>query len=449
MRLGNSYPVIGAPAILAAVCLLAAGAAHGADDDGQETLADSQQIILQEAPTSIRIGDDNVVRRGSFEGSFELPDTETSIRIGGYAKADLIVDLDDPGAEDWFITSTIPAQPRDDNPSSRIHARQSRINVEARQPTALGEMQIFIEGDFFGGGGNQLISNSHELRLRHAFGQVGPILAGQTWSNYIDVAALPETLDFEGPPGTTTTRQPQIRYSRALGDGWTFAAAAENPEGDVLDDSTSTTLDGFVDLTLRTRWYGDFGHLHLSTVLRDLAADRQAADPAITEPETDHAFGWGANFSGVVYLDTRRRDHLSFQVNFGEGIGRYIQDFAGFGADATLEPGGGKDLDPRSAIGAHVSAQHWWTERWRSNLVLGYAGLENFDRGELNAPAPGSLEAFDNSQYLAANLIWSPVSQLNVGAEFLAGRREFFDDGTIGDDDRIAKRVQTSVQFLF
>jgi len=441
---GNAYVLL-----VSVACVLVAGAAHAAEDGGEDAPEGSQQIILQEAPTSIRIGDDNVVRRGTFEGSFQLPDTETSIRIGGYAKTDLIVDMDDAGAEDLFITSTIPAQQRDDNPSSRIHARQSRINVEARQETALGEMQIFVEGDFFGGGGNQIISNSHEFRLRHAFGQVGPVLAGQTWSNFIDVAALPETLDFEGPPGTTTTRQPQIRYSRALGDGLTFAAAVENPEGDVLDSSNSTTLDGFADVTLRTRWYGDAGHLHFSTVLRDLAADREAADPAITEPETDHAFGWGANFSGVLYLDARRRDHMTFQVNLGEGIGRYIQDFAGFGADAALEPTGGKDLDPRSAIGGHLSAQHWWSERWRSNLVLGYAGLENVDRSDLNAPAPGSLAAFDNSQYLAANVIWSPISQLNVGAEFLAGRREFFDDGTIGDDDRLAKRVQTSVQFLF
>ncbi len=54
----------------------------------------------------------------------------------------------------------------------RLHAMQSRINFDARSNTEYGTVRAFIEGDFYGTGGNETISNSGALRLRHAFVQL-------------------------------------------------------------------------------------------------------------------------------------------------------------------------------------------------------------------------------------------------------------------------------------
>src|SRR5262245_42524351 len=72
-------------------------------------------------------------------------------KLGGYVKVDVIHDFDEIGSTDTFDPRTIPTTD-DGEPSdrTRIHARQSRINLEVKGPTTAGEMRAFIEGDFFG-----------------------------------------------------------------------------------------------------------------------------------------------------------------------------------------------------------------------------------------------------------------------------------------------------------
>ena len=50
---------------------------------------------------------------------------------------------------------------------------------------------MYIETDFYGSGS--------VLRLRHAYGSYGGLLAGQTWSTFVDDDNFPNTIDFESP----------------------------------------------------------------------------------------------------------------------------------------------------------------------------------------------------------------------------------------------------------
>ena len=76
---------------------------------------------------------------------------------------------------------------------------------------------------------DERISNSWSSRLRHAFvkwdySENSSIMAGQSWSTFFNVGALPDVLDFVGPAGTIFVRQPQVR--------WTMGGlqlAVENP----------------------------------------------------------------------------------------------------------------------------------------------------------------------------------------------------------------------------
>jgi len=81
---------------------------------------------LPQAPTSAHVGEqtsayrefsednfaapryDNVPTDPKYHGFFYLPGTQTLLKIGGYAKTDLIYDFRQAGNTDEFITSSIP-----------------------------------------------------------------------------------------------------------------------------------------------------------------------------------------------------------------------------------------------------------------------------------------------------------------------------------------------------
>ena len=54
------------------------------------------------------------------------------------------------------------------------------------------KMGAFFEWDFFGGAlGNENATNTYGATMRHAYAYWDNWLAGQTWSNFMDLAALP------------------------------------------------------------------------------------------------------------------------------------------------------------------------------------------------------------------------------------------------------------------
>jgi hypothetical protein len=96
---------------------------------------------------------------------------------------------------------------------------------------------------------------------------------------------------------------------------------------------------------------------------------------------------------------------------------------------------------PIGCFGAHVDALHWWTDQLRSNLTFGImhediawnlvAGTNCISTGG----APGSAQnncgvsagaSGGNKQLMLANLnlIWSPVSFVDVGLEYTFGQRQ-------------------------
>jgi hypothetical protein len=71
------------------------------------------------------------------------------------------------------------------------------------------------------------------FRIRHAYGKLtrssNEILAGQTWTTFMDLAAGVAEMDLAGDPGFAYARQGQLRYQHNLRPGHYIAAAIENP----------------------------------------------------------------------------------------------------------------------------------------------------------------------------------------------------------------------------
>jgi hypothetical protein len=166
------------------------------------------------------------------------------VKVGGFVKVDAIYDIDqDLGPSlDASVIDTTPGRPS--TPNFQMNAMETRVNVTATQD----KVKVFVEGDFYGGQGNELVSNSSHFRLRHAYGQVGNFLAGQTWSTFLDANWIdsPTTVDFLGPAGAVSTlRQTQFRWTVMEG----LDLAIENPENQIEiggEDQYRDTLPDFV-----------------------------------------------------------------------------------------------------------------------------------------------------------------------------------------------------------
>src|SRR5689334_3972313 len=194
---------------------------------------------------------------------FNFPGSDTSVTVGGYAKLDALWSDTSAGVDSVgdqvFNPGLIPVGPSaGQHKTSQVtmHARQSRLWLGTTTPTSRGELSTYLEGDFFGADGNESSSNSHGFRLRQAYGSLGKLLAGQTWTNLFDERVYPETLDFGGPAGQIFVRQAQVRWTEPLGAG-DWSVSAENPESVLAVPGSATPFrsdaDHAPDLTVRLR----------------------------------------------------------------------------------------------------------------------------------------------------------------------------------------------------
>jgi len=363
----------------------------------------------------------------SAPGTVTLPGTGTTLKFGGYVKADAIADIGTGYGADFAQFGAIPL---DNSATAKksgdflMHARQSRFNVLATTPSPVGDVKAFAEVDFFGTRGTDLITNGSSPELRQAYGQVGGLLAGQAWSNFVDLDAMPESLDYVGPAGVTILRQVQVRYTgKILDSGVTYGVSAENPFTDFTNGGahTVTTYEHMPDVTVALTDTGDWGHVSLRGVARDISVRDETSNTA----ESD--FGYGVSLTST--LNTFDKDNLKFRLSYGDGIGRYIYDDAVSSKGAAYN---GSTLETQSLWSGYAAYQLHWTDTLRSNLMGGYTAINN-DTALLGT---GQNKTIWSGH---ANLIWEPAKAYKVGIEYMHGYREL-DSGLSGTLDR----VQTS-----
>jgi hypothetical protein len=434
-------------------------------EENQEAAKQEQQYVA--APANAVVG-------GDKPGSFRLPGSNTSVAIGGYAKLDLIYDINNfQGNSFGFSAIPLNAPPNSARTEAdgnfRLHARQSRLWVRTWTPTDWGEFATHIEGDFLGAGGNEVFSNSSTFRLRHAYGQLGNVLAGQTWSNFNTPFEWPGTIDFFGTIGTTFIRQAQLRYTAPLGDGMSLAVAIENPENDGIICTNNAGLGGCVagvqyatagangtatssgvtgsrstdaapDITARFQWGADWGTVAVAAVgryFRVLEGSGGTGSSTAYSGVDDTAFGWGVNVAGVINLPWGK-DSVGVQGIYGDGLGRYgIWGGPAYYASNGLNGGAAININTVETWGANAWIEHWWTDSLFSVLAGGYASF-NY---------PGGLVAQGLNDHIVSghvNLQWQPVSRATIGIEGSYGHRETT-AGLQGD----ATRVQVGFQWGF
>src|SRR5262245_64228023 len=86
-------------------------------------------------------------------------------------------------------------------------------------------MKTTFEFELFGTG---VDAGQTTFRLRHAYGELGSVGAGQTWSPFMDPDEFPNSVEYWGPNGMVFFRNVQVRWMPVMGETQ-ITLAAERP----------------------------------------------------------------------------------------------------------------------------------------------------------------------------------------------------------------------------
>ncbi len=400
---------------------------------------------------------------GDIPNSFRLPNTETSVRLYGFAELNLVHEFRADNSSCDYSLCLMYAPLDGSNLDARrngtfLTARTTRFGIDASTPSSFGPIGIKIEGDFnndprtgnaavngsVGTIFTQQATNSYNFRLRHGYGQFGGLLIGQTWSTFFDVDNSPETVDFNGPIGSTFIRQPMIRYSYNTKDSGTFTGAIENPVSYVFDNTGSgtPTTAGFSrvpDFIARYDKSFPSGAISVRSVVHQLVVKDKGAN------QNASATGYGFGVSGIYKITGD--DLFNFAYTVGTGIGRYFNYVEG----AVYDPANNTVLRER-VQGVVLGYQHKQSSALRYNFVLGYQRSTDNDftrfaldpANKLDSAALGNFALNRSLLQGHVGLIWNPVKNVDFGGEYIFGRRK-----TLNGERAEVSRIDLSAKYYF
>ena len=350
----------------------------------------------------------------NYRGFIPVPNTAVMIKFNARPRVDLMGDSADPGTDFRFV----PAQfPEDDDRGWRMsaNANASQLVVDVRAPSVDGTPRFYYQNDFFGSN-----TSNMNYRLQHLYGEFYGVLAGFTFGVFEDPDAWPDTVDYEGPNSVVFARRAVGQYMLEFWDEFELTLSIEDPDifvdetGDPGAGQRSRAPDGGFAL----RWAReDVGHVRFATIFRSIGVDGDTFDD-------DDVFGWGINTSGSVALGSR--DTAQFWLVYGEGVGGMGNDTSFVDSDAAFNASG--ELRALEYWSTMIAWSHQWTPRWRTTVTHGFVSLDN--------TAAQAGDAYSESHYASANVMYRLFKRMRIGIEGLYGWKEV-KDGRSADVFRV------------
>ena len=156
-----------------------------------------------------------------------------ALGIGGYVKATAEYDFGGISKDIDFYPALIPNK-------GASHVR-NQFQMDATTSTVflklvghtkhLGDFVVYTAGNFRG--------NGKGFELRNAYASLLGFTLGYDYGSFMDLAAIPPTIDFAGPNGMAIYHATQFRYERSFGKGWKAGVGVEMP---VVDGLTNDNL---------------------------------------------------------------------------------------------------------------------------------------------------------------------------------------------------------------
>jgi porin-like protein len=465
MNLGLKTGLLGTAAALALT--VASVPAYAQDDlsalrQQLETMKERLAKLEADKADKRRVAAAAAVEAGDKPRSWKLPGTNTSMNIGGFVKMSVLWDFGNSGQTSGTTTTegigagfhAVDGSVADNTFNGgnfQFTARRSRIWFQTWTPTDWGELRTYIEADFAGSGAAAGPS-TNVLRLRQAYGTLGPVLIGKTQTLFGGLIGLPELLHDGAPMALGALRIEQIRYSHNFGGGLVLSVALESPHSTsdaAPNDFRGATCVGGVcaplaaagfnntagfegparwpDVVAALQWNFPNGALYGSGMIGQRFIDTAGgATVPNSNNRNDSDIIWGAALGG-------RYDFGRVEVGFNGGVGRGIGNKYFDGGATGLQNGvivvsnaADNNVSLKGALvyGAlgyvqvkltdtiRATAAYNWTQNNMADEVPGYYG----------SPAANSKSVLTGAvnYYWAAfgNLLWNPVPQVTLGAEY-------------------------------
>ncbi len=305
--------------------------------------------------------------------------------------------------------------------------------------------------------------NDKPLTLKRAYISWRNVSAGLMTTLACDpYAAQPPTIDQQGPNGDINTASYQLRYVSPSYGGFRFAASIEKP--------SFYSANGIYRGKDYTSWYGRKVNADVDQLLPDIpiwieyqkseqnrvrftAILRNFAYQDMVCQKRRNIFAWGTMLSGNFSFYQPLTFY--FQAAYGKGIANYIQDLQG--KPLSFTPSGDElgRMQANPMMGLVFGASYNATKKLQFNVVGSYARIWDVEPYATFQDAPVAdangqkVMSAGNANYrygvyLAANCFYSFTSYLQMGIEYLYGRRETYGLGGANDS-----RIQTQIALTF
>lgn len=359
---------------------------------------------------------------------FMSKDAHLAMGIGGTVRMRGFYDWNGSLQAAGFIPTLISTQ-KDPTQMERLYftpAGCALFFTMIGRDTPVGDFQAFIQAGFSG-------YENVGFKLKKAYFTIADWTVGYATSTFVDPSAQPPTIDSQGSNGATSKTSVLVRYMHTFKDPhWTIAASAELPSAQVDDEDnvTKKCAEFFPDVAMFGQYQWDRGASHVR--LSAMTGIMKYRD--LLTLSNRNVMKWGAQLSAVVHAGNALKFYGDVAV--GQGNGSYLNDLSAGAFDLIADPGNQGHLYAPTSLGLTFGASYYFRHNIFANLALGE--MRNFYK----AGSPG--DSYKYGLYGALNLFWDITPRIQVGAEYLLGKRV-----NIDSSKGSANRVDVLFQFQF
>ena len=198
--------------------------------------------------------------------------------------------------------------------------------------------------------------------------------------------------------------------------------------------SFSSSLRSHPYFPFYLQWNSAIGNvwLRLSGIIRYLYYRNETAQKNIDK------VGWGVKASGTTPIYGGLSAY--YQAVYGEGIASYIQDLTGCGMDLMPDPSDPSAMNPVKAWAAFGSLQYNFTPKFFCPATYSQVRTYADKYGDSSVPWK---TGYKYAQYILANAFYNVSPIVQVGLEYIYGRRVDF-GGSQAHDNRLEAMLQVS-----